>query len=39
MAAIISRSEFLNGKQSEIDGFEMAGSFGIRNKKKTKYND
>jgi hypothetical protein len=36
MVAIISRSEILDDKLSSTDGFEMAESFGIKSKKKTK---
>jgi hypothetical protein len=36
MAAIISRTKIINDKLSPSDGFEMAESFGIKYKKKTK---
>jgi hypothetical protein len=36
MTAIISRSEIPDDKLSATDGFEMAESFGIKFKKKTK---
>jgi hypothetical protein len=39
MAIIISRSEILNDKLSVTDGFEMAESYGIKTKKKTKDGD
>jgi hypothetical protein len=39
MAAIISRTEILDYKLSATDGFEMAESFGIKSKKKTKDED
>jgi hypothetical protein len=39
MAAIISRTKIINDKLSPSDGFEMAESFGIKSKKKTKDED
>jgi hypothetical protein len=39
MSAIISRSEMLDDKLSSTYGFEMAESFGIKTKKKTKDKD
>jgi hypothetical protein len=39
MAAIISRTEIINDELSPLDGFEMAEAFGIKSKKKTKYED
>jgi hypothetical protein len=39
MAAIISRTKIINDKLSPSDGFEMAESFGIKTKKKTKDED
>jgi hypothetical protein len=39
MAAIISRSELLNDKLYATDGFDMAESFGIKTKNKTKDED
>jgi hypothetical protein len=39
MAALISRSEILDDKLSATDGFEMAESFGIKSKNKTKDQD
>jgi hypothetical protein len=39
MASIISRSEMIDGKLSVTDGFEMAESFGIKTKNKTKDKD
>jgi hypothetical protein len=39
MAAVHSRSEILDDKLSATDGFEMAESFGIQSKKKTKDED
>jgi hypothetical protein len=39
MVAIISRTKIINDKLSPSDGFEMAESFGIKSKKKTKDED
>jgi hypothetical protein len=39
MAAIISRTEIINDELSPTYGFEMAESFGIKYKKKTKDED
>jgi hypothetical protein len=39
MAAIISRTETIDDKLSATDGFEMAKSFGITSKNKTKDED
>jgi hypothetical protein len=39
MAAIISRTKIINDKLSPSDGFEMAESFGIKTKEKTKDED
>jgi hypothetical protein len=39
MAAVNSRSEILDDKLSSTYGFEMAESFGIKSKKKTKDED
>jgi hypothetical protein len=39
MAAIISRTKIFNDKLSRSYGFEMAESFGINSKKKTKHED
>jgi hypothetical protein len=39
MANIISRSEILDNKLSATDCFEMAESFGIKSKEKTKDED
>jgi hypothetical protein len=39
MAAIISRTKIIKDKLSPTDGFEMAESFGIKSKKKTKDED
>jgi hypothetical protein len=38
LASILSISEILNDKLS-TDGFEMAESFGIKTKEKTKYEE
>jgi hypothetical protein len=39
MVAIISRTKIMHDKLSASDGFEMAESFGIKSKKKTKDED
>jgi hypothetical protein len=39
MVAIISRTKTINDKLSPSDGFEMAESFGMKSKKKTKDED
>jgi hypothetical protein len=39
MEAIISRTEIINDELSPTDGFELAESFGIKSKKKTKDED
>jgi hypothetical protein len=39
MAAIISRTEITNQELSPTDGFDMAESFGIKSKNKTKDED
>jgi hypothetical protein len=39
MTAIISKTKIINDKISPSDGFEMAESFGIKSKKKTKDED
>jgi hypothetical protein len=39
MTAIISRTETINDELSPTDGFEMAESFGMKSKKKTKEED
>jgi hypothetical protein len=39
MVAIISRTKIINDKLSPSDGFEMAESFGIKSKNKTKDED
>jgi hypothetical protein len=39
MAAIISRTKIINDNLSPSDGFEMAESFGIKTKEKTKDED
>jgi hypothetical protein len=39
MAAIISRTKTIKDEISRSNGFEMAESFGIKNKKKTKDED
>jgi hypothetical protein len=39
MAAIISRKKIINDTPFPSDGFEMAESFGIKSKKKTKDED
>jgi hypothetical protein len=36
MVAIISGTKFINDELSPSDGFEMAESFGMKSKKKTK---
>jgi hypothetical protein len=39
MAAIISRTKIIKDELSPSDGFEMAESFGMKNKNKTKDED
>jgi hypothetical protein len=39
MAAIILRTKIIKGELSPSDGFEVAASFGMKTKKKTKNED